>query len=138
MLSHLITVHPASDVAHTMLQDFELAAWQLTYLCLAPKRVCVDLHWSRSNPSTDLNVDTGTSISTSVRAHRDLHATRLTNNVETKNTWARDDPAILILLSACLCGECDVNTKVASFPDDSLSCGFGLVGGILLQFSRLF
>lgn len=25
---------------------------------------------------------------------------------ETKNTWARDDPAILVLIAACLCGEC--------------------------------
>lgn len=25
---------------------------------------------------------------------------------ETKNTWARDDPAILILISACLTGAC--------------------------------
>lgn len=25
-------------------------------------------------------------------------------NAETKNTWARDDPAILVLISACLCG----------------------------------
>ncbi|KAF8970439.1 UNC-50-like protein [Flammula alnicola] len=42
--------------------DFELAAWQLTYLCLAPRRP-----------------------------------------PETKNTWARDDPAILVLIGACLC-----------------------------------
>ncbi|KAJ8520983.1 hypothetical protein ONZ45_g2273 [Pleurotus djamor] len=27
----------------------------------------------------------------------------LTRSVETKNTWARDDPAILVLISACLC-----------------------------------
>lgn len=26
--------------------------------------------------------------------------------IETKNTWARDDPAILVLIAACLCGEC--------------------------------
>lgn len=25
--------------------------------------------------------------------------------LETKNTWARDDPAILVLLAACLFGE---------------------------------
>ena len=24
--------------------------------------------------------------------------------LETKNTWARDDPAILVLIGACLCG----------------------------------
>ncbi|TCD68368.1 hypothetical protein EIP91_010877 [Steccherinum ochraceum] len=48
--------------------DFELAAWQLTYLCLAPKRVYRNVYFHK----------------------------------QTKNTWARDDPAILILLSACL------------------------------------
>jgi len=49
--------------------DFELAAWQLTYLCLAPKRVYRNVYFHK----------------------------------QTKNTWARDDPAILILLAACLC-----------------------------------
>ncbi|KAJ3491189.1 hypothetical protein NLI96_g880 [Meripilus lineatus] len=48
--------------------DFELAAWQLTYLCLAPKRVYRNVYFHK----------------------------------QTKNTWARDDPAILILLGACL------------------------------------
>ena len=69
MWPSLIAIHPASDVAYTVLQDFELAAWQLTYLCLAPKRVYVDLYCSRKDPQTDLNVDTGTSISTSVGSH---------------------------------------------------------------------
>ncbi|KDQ59999.1 hypothetical protein JAAARDRAFT_592665 [Jaapia argillacea MUCL 33604] len=49
--------------------DFELAAWQLTYLCLAPKRVYRNVYFHK----------------------------------QTKNTWSRDDPAILILLAACLC-----------------------------------
>ncbi|TDL24458.1 UNC-50-like protein [Rickenella mellea] len=48
--------------------DFELAAWQLTYLCLAPKRVYRNVYFHK----------------------------------QTKNTWARDDPAILVLLGACL------------------------------------
>jgi len=48
--------------------DFELAAWQLTYLCLAPKRVYRNVYFHK----------------------------------QTKNTWARDDPAILVLLAACL------------------------------------
>lgn len=26
--------------------------------------------------------------------------------VESKNQWARDDPAFLVLLSLCLCGKC--------------------------------
>ncbi|OSX63754.1 hypothetical protein POSPLADRAFT_1139493, partial [Postia placenta MAD-698-R-SB12] len=49
--------------------DFELAAWQLTYLCLAPKRVYRNVYFHK----------------------------------QTKNTWARDDPAILILIAGCLC-----------------------------------
>jgi hypothetical protein len=48
--------------------DFELAAWQLTYLCLAPKRVYRNVYFHK----------------------------------QTKNTWARDDPAIIILICACL------------------------------------
>ncbi|KZV87010.1 UNC-50 protein [Exidia glandulosa HHB12029] len=49
--------------------DFELAAWQLTYLCIAPRRVYRNVYFHK----------------------------------QTKNTWARDDPAILLLISACLC-----------------------------------
>ncbi|KAG2003502.1 hypothetical protein CC2G_004103 [Coprinopsis cinerea AmutBmut pab1-1] len=49
--------------------DFELAAWQLTYLCLAPKRVYRNVYFHK----------------------------------QTKNQWARDDPAILVLVAACLC-----------------------------------
>jgi len=49
--------------------DFELAAWQLTYLCLAPRRVYRNVYFHK----------------------------------QTKNTWARDDPAILVLIGACLC-----------------------------------
>ncbi|KAF8237381.1 UNC-50 [Tricholoma matsutake] len=49
--------------------DFELAAWQLTYLCLAPRRVYRNVYFHK----------------------------------QTKNTWARDDPAILVLIFACLC-----------------------------------
>ncbi|OCH88399.1 UNC-50-like protein [Obba rivulosa] len=49
--------------------DFELAAWQLTYLCLSPKRVYRNVYFHK----------------------------------QTKNTWARDDPAILVLITVCLC-----------------------------------
>jgi len=45
--------------------DFELAAWQLSYLCIAPKRVYRNVYFHK----------------------------------QTKNTWARDDPAILILMA---------------------------------------
>lgn len=84
-----------------------------------------------------MNLDTGTYIFTSVRNHLDLDAMELKNDIETKNTWARDDPAILILLSACLCGGWDVNTAIASCPEDLFSCSCGLVRGIFLRFSGL-
>ncbi|TFK70823.1 UNC-50-like protein [Pluteus cervinus] len=48
--------------------DFELALWQLTYLCIAPRRVYKHVYFHK----------------------------------QTKNTWARDDPAILVLLAGCL------------------------------------
>jgi len=50
--------------------DFELAAWQLTYLCIAPKRVYRNVYFHK----------------------------------QTKNTWARDDPAILILMAGGMLG----------------------------------
>ncbi|KAF4616936.1 hypothetical protein D9613_008704 [Agrocybe pediades] len=49
--------------------DFEQAVWQLTYLCIAPRRVYRNVYFHK----------------------------------QTKNTWARDDPAILVLIAACLC-----------------------------------
>jgi len=48
--------------------DFELAAWQMSYLCIAPRRVYRNVYYHK----------------------------------QTKNTWARDDPAILILLMATM------------------------------------
>lgn len=48
--------------------DFEVALWQLSYLCLAPKRVYRNVYYHK----------------------------------QTKNTWARDDPAILVLLFCCI------------------------------------
>jgi len=48
--------------------DWELAAWQLTWLCIVPKRVYRNVYFHK----------------------------------QTKNVWARDDPAILILISVCL------------------------------------
>ncbi|ELU43723.1 UNC-50 domain-containing protein [Rhizoctonia solani AG-1 IA] len=50
--------------------DFELAAWQLTYLCVAPA------------------------------SYFFIISRNLLPRLETKNTWARDDPAILWLVSA--------------------------------------
>jgi len=48
--------------------DFEMAAWQLTYLCIAPRRVYKNVYFHK----------------------------------QTKNTWARDDPAILVLISTAI------------------------------------
>ena len=48
--------------------DFELAIWQLTYLCFAPRRAYRQTYYQR----------------------------------QTKNTWARDDPAVLVIISALL------------------------------------
>lgn len=61
--------------------DFELAAWQLTYLCLAPRRVYRNVYFHK----------------------------------QTKNTWARDDPAILVLIFACLCVSAVVWAVVYSY-----------------------
>ncbi|KZT18939.1 UNC-50-like protein [Neolentinus lepideus HHB14362 ss-1] len=75
--------------------DFELAAWQLTYLCLAPKRVYRNVYFHK----------------------------------QTKNTWARDDPAILILLSACL---------VVAAIAWSVVYSFGVLDAIRLAFLMIF
>ena len=138
MRSRVIGVHAASDAPYTVIQDFEQAAWQLTYLCLAPKRVCVCLGCSSQQPRANLDLDIGTSITTSVGNFLHLSVIKLTIGVETKNTWARDDPAILVLLSACLCGEWGLKIAMASGPYILFSCSRGLVGGVFLRYSRLF
>ncbi|GAA5924104.1 hypothetical protein JCM3775_005595 [Rhodotorula graminis] len=48
--------------------DFELAIWQMCYLCIAPRRVYRNVYYHK----------------------------------QTKNTWARDDPAMLLLISLSL------------------------------------
>ncbi|GAA6043685.1 hypothetical protein JCM8097_008609 [Rhodosporidiobolus ruineniae] len=48
--------------------DFELAVWQMCYLCIAPRRVYRNVYYHK----------------------------------QTKNTWARDDPAMLLLIVLCL------------------------------------
>ncbi|KAI0318797.1 UNC-50-like protein [Amylostereum chailletii] len=75
--------------------DFELAAWQLTYLCLAPKRVYRNVYFHK----------------------------------QTKNTWARDDPAILILISACL---------TVSAIAWSVVWSYGVVAAVRLAFLMIF
>ncbi|KAK9893327.1 UNC-50-like protein [Cystobasidium minutum MCA 4210] len=48
--------------------DFELAAWQITYLFFSPRRVYRNVYYHK----------------------------------QTKNTWARDDPALVLLQCGCL------------------------------------
>jgi len=62
--------------------DWELAAWQLTWLCIAPKRVYRNVYFHK----------------------------------QTKNIWARDDPAILILISASLVVSAVAWSFVHSYP----------------------
>lgn len=104
---------PTNASPRSALQDFELAAWQMTYLCLAPRRVCVPVP---APPASDTELTlslsragTGMSTTTSVRGllpveRREERLMRSLGCVETKNTWARDDPAMLLLISLCLVG----------------------------------
>ncbi|KAI9350519.1 UNC-50 [Zopfochytrium polystomum] len=48
--------------------DFELALWQMLYICIAPRRVYRSIYYHK----------------------------------QTKNQWARDDPAFYVILSLCL------------------------------------
>jgi len=75
--------------------DFELAAWQLTYLCIAPRRVYRNVYFHK----------------------------------QTKNTWARDDAAILLLISACLC---------VSAIAWSLVYSYSIIEAIRLAFLMIF
>lgn len=79
------------------------------YLCLAPKRVYVACFTYRA--VTDL-----------CRRYRNVYFHKralcmfrclskvLIEYTETKNTWARDDPAILILIAGCLTGPYPITT----------------------------
>ncbi|EJT99298.1 UNC-50-like protein [Dacryopinax primogenitus] len=75
--------------------DFELALWQLTYLCIAPRKVYKQVYY-----------------------HKQTH-----------NTWARNDPAMLILISASLACGCITWSVVYSL---------GPVGGIRLALVMVF
>jgi len=46
----------------------------------------------------------GMCISTSVRLAKYSLCLEFIHFAETKNTWARDDPAIIVLITACLVG----------------------------------
>lgn len=91
--------------------DFEVALWQLSYLCLAPKRVYRNVYYHK----------------------------------QTKNTWARDDPAILILLFGCLLVAALAWSMVYSYTFfDAVKLGiimilrdFLLVGVVMASLMRL-
>jgi hypothetical protein len=55
-------------------------------------------------------------------------------NTETKNTWARDDPAILLLIAACLFGAFDFSVMGHDLIKhvSLASCRYSLVDGIFV------
>ena len=83
--------------------DFEYALWQMLYLCVAPNRVFVAIVFLDASSSSVFQI-----------SQRQLSQKYYETNfrisfnflfAETKNQWARDDPAFLVLLSlflACL------------------------------------
>jgi len=71
--------------------DFELALWQMLYLCLSPKRVYRNIYY----------------------------------NKQTKNHWARDDPAFVVVLATCI--------LVSAFAY-GLAYEFGFLGTLKLMF----
>lgn len=58
----------------------------------------------RQVDSTEQSQGIGTSIFTNVSSDKSPGIILKISFVETKNTWARDDPAIIILIAACLFG----------------------------------
>lgn len=52
--------------------------------------------------------------------------------LETKNTWARDDPAILILIAGCLCGTSQLIIPSSSIVQAGHSISHSMVRGILI------
>lgn len=85
--------------------DFETAIWEICYLFIAPKkvyrqmyyRVCISILYLSS-----LLAHTNKSLETYVRLCNCIDLTTLTTLQETKNTWARDDPSFVLLLSGFL------------------------------------
>jgi hypothetical protein len=57
---------------------------------------------SGSLPIVDAATATFISTNVSLFSHTRVTSCQHTRYLETKNTWARDDPAILILVAACL------------------------------------
>lgn len=72
-------------------------------ICVWHRRECKSLCYSHASAS-NIFPDIETFISTSVRRNIRGIDISLNEGLETKNTWARDDPAILVLISSCLAG----------------------------------
>lgn len=74
--------------------DFEYAMWQMVYLFIAPKKVYRNFNYRKREYSR-----------ASLRVVGRMMMTKLLSLAETKSQFARDDPAFLVLLVACLCGK---------------------------------
>lgn len=87
---------------HIQHMDFEYALWQMLYLCTQPSRVYVcmcGMHAFIPNPMSyryrNFNFNKRLSCVFRVRMS-------VTRHSGTKNQWARDDPAFMVLLSLFL------------------------------------
>ncbi|CAG8721106.1 17733_t:CDS:2, partial [Acaulospora morrowiae] len=94
--------------------DFELAFWQMLYLCIAPRRVWVE--------TLQIFVEF-------IRFfwHKICSQFRI-RYIETKNQWARDDPAFVVILSFFL----------VSAIAWGLVYGHGLVGILKMSLFMVF
>ncbi|KAJ1534074.1 Protein unc-50, partial [Cladochytrium tenue] len=74
-------------LAHFPQMDFELALWQMLYLCIAPRR---------ASPPTEAATQIYDPLCRLYLLFFFLYG------LETKNQWARDDPGFYVIFSACL------------------------------------
>lgn len=82
--------------------DWEMAGWQLLHLCIAPRRVSVPV---LALDSVELIVSAGIATCEQIRTDPWTGAHAVSGRYyhkQTKNTWARDDPAILVLMAGFL------------------------------------
>ena len=84
--------------------DLELTAWQMLYMCLAPSLVCAPCASAlalRATLTLPGCAATATQPITNVRLCSARHLRPLTaepaHRTETKNQWARDDPAFVVI-----------------------------------------
>lgn len=71
--------------------DFEFALWQMFYLFIAPQKVYRNFQYRKRKCSEHCFI------------YSYVYVRKIF--VETKSQFARDDPAFLVLLGGCLCGE---------------------------------